>query len=223
MSDDPIRRSWDDNAACWTQAVRSGQIRSREVATDGAIMAAVAELRPRRVLDLGCGEGWLARRLKAELGCRVLGIDGSAELIRLAREADPGGDYRVADYGQLVPEPGLLGGPFDAVVANFALLAQHISALLRALVQTARQGALVIQTVHPWAACGDSPYADGWREESFAAFGDGGWSPMPWYFRTLTSWHRELKAAGWRIDELKEPLDPASGRPLSLLLTCRPQ
>jgi SAM-dependent methyltransferase len=221
VNDDRILRSWDENAGRWADAVRGGSIRSRAVATDAAIVAAIAELEPSSILDLGCGEGWLVRRLKAELGCQAAGVDGSAELIRLALETDPGGDYRVVDYGGIETDPSLLGAAVDTLVANFALLAEELSPFLRSLRKVA--DTLVIQTVHPWSACGDAPYVDGWREERFAAFGAGGWTPMPWYFRTLGSWHRDLKTAGWRVEELREPFDPASGRPFSLLLTCRPQ
>ena len=28
----------------------------------------------------------------------------------------------------------------------------------------------MIQTVHPWGACGDEPYRDGWRLETFDGF-----------------------------------------------------
>jgi len=214
-----ISDSWDNNAARWTEAVRGGSIRSRTAGTDAAIVAAVARLNPASVLDLGCGEGWLARRLAGELGCRVVGVDGSAELIRLAHEADPTGCYIQAGYDAIAAEPGELGGPFDIVVANFALLSEDLSAPLRA---SRASATLIIQTVHPWSACSDLPYADGWREERFAAFGTGTWTPMPWYFRTLESWISELACSGWQVDQLKEPADPETGRPLSLLLICRP-
>ncbi|TMA36985.1 MAG: methyltransferase domain-containing protein [Deltaproteobacteria bacterium] len=43
---------------------------------------------PRRLtLDLGCGEGRLSRDLETR-GHRVVGVDGSPTLVRLAREAD---------------------------------------------------------------------------------------------------------------------------------------
>jgi SAM-dependent methyltransferase len=207
--DQRITSSWDDNAAPWADAVRSGAIPSRRAGTDAAVVDAVARLRPARVLDLGCGEGWLARRLAGNPGCHVTGVDGSAELIRLARAADPRGTYIRADYAAIAADPTCLGGPFDVAVANFALLAEDIGSLLRAL----PSGALVVQTV-------GGAYADGWREESFAGFGSGGWTPMPWYFRTLASWHADLAASGWRVTDLREPGDPETGRPLSLLMTC---
>jgi SAM-dependent methyltransferase len=53
-----------------------------------------------RVLDVGCGEGRLPRDLK-RLGYDVIGIDSSETLIAFAREADPDGDYRVADAADL--------------------------------------------------------------------------------------------------------------------------
>ena len=113
-TDRKILDSWHANAGRWTAAVRSGAIASRRAGTDSAIVEAVARLRPDHVLDLGCGEGWLARRLRAEPGCRVTGADGSAELVRLAREADPDGGYLHADYAAIAADPDLLGGPFDA-------------------------------------------------------------------------------------------------------------
>ena len=43
-------------------------------------------------LDVGCEEGRVTRDLK-RLGHKVIGIDASATLIRLAREEDPKGKY----------------------------------------------------------------------------------------------------------------------------------
>ncbi|MNG18628.1 hypothetical protein D3C84_1027110 [compost metagenome] len=82
-------------------------------------------------------------------------------------------------------------------------------------------GALVIQTLHPWvAAAGD--YQDGWREETFAGF-KGQWQPMPWYFRTLSSWLNALDMAGFALSGLQEPQHPQSPVPQSLLLVAEPR
>jgi ubiquinone/menaquinone biosynthesis C-methylase UbiE len=44
-----------------------------------------------RVLDVGCGSGWLVRRLAARVpNCRVVGIDVSDEMIRRAQVAGAG-------------------------------------------------------------------------------------------------------------------------------------
>jgi len=214
-----LLEAWNANAAAWTAAVRERAIASRAAGTDEAIVDAVRGLHPARVLDLGCGEGWLARRLRSETGCQITGIDGSAPLIAAARAADPHGSYRVLSYREAIAQPAALGGPYDLAVCNFALFDEALTPLLVALASAlAPGGAVLIQTLHPWATCGDQPYRDGWREETFASFGGGCWRPMPWYFRTLETWLAESRAAGLALVACREPRDPASGQPLSLLL-----
>ena len=108
-----------------------------------------------------------------------------------------------------------------AAVAADAL-ERGLAPLLRGLARLLAPGApLILQTVHPFAACGDAPYRDGWREETFANFGEGFGAAMPWYFRTVASWLRAVRSAGLVVVDLAEPTDPATGRPLSLLLTCQ--
>lgn len=216
--DSQIRDSWETNAEAWTTVVRAGGIASRRAATDAAILDACAPFLPGRVLDVGCGEGWLTRAL-AERGARALGIDASVALVELARAAG-GAEYAVASYESLIADAGLAAGPWDVIVCNFSLLGDPLAPTLGALAaRLARGGRLLIQTVHPWVAVGDgAPYRDEWRLETFAGFGDRFTAPMPWYFRTLGSWVAELGRAGLRVESAAEPCHPDTGRPLSLLL-----
>jgi 2-polyprenyl-3-methyl-5-hydroxy-6-metoxy-1,4-benzoquinol methylase len=217
-----LAESWAANAGAWTDAVREGRIESRRLVTDAAILDALLERRPGRVLDVGCGEGWLARAL-AERGIAVVGIDASPALVQAARAAG-GGEFHVRAYAELAADPSLAGGPYDAVACNFALLDENVLPLLAALRESlAPRGALVIQTVHPWTAAGEGAYADGWRTETFDAFGGAFERPMPWYFRTLGSWVALLRDAGLQIITLREPLHPRTGRPASLLMVAEPR
>lgn len=214
-----LRHSWDVNAGVWTAVVRDRQIESRRVATDAAIVQAVLRHQPRRVLDVGCGEGWLARALATE-GVAVVGMDASGPLIESARERG-GGTFHHLSYEELAAAPEQVGKEFDAVVCNFSLLEEEIAHVLSALRGVAGPGGrLILQTVHPWSACGEADYRSGWRTEQFAGFGDRFAEPMPWYFRTLASWIEVLRAADWQVLEVKEPAHPDTGNPLSLLVVC---
>lgn len=210
-----LQLSWQLNAKAWIDAVRGGAIESRRQVTDQAILLAILGRQPERVLDLGCGEGWLLRAL-ADRGIDAVGVDGDAVLVEAARAAGSSAVHK-ASYEQLAAEEVDIGGGYDLVCANFALLHQDIIPLLAAMkALLAPSGTMVIQTLHPWSmANGD--YQDGWREESFAGFA-GQWQPMPWYFRTLASWLNALDMAGLRLVNLQEPQHPQSAVPQSLLL-----
>ncbi|POA35916.1 bifunctional 2-polyprenyl-6-hydroxyphenol methylase/3-demethylubiquinol 3-O-methyltransferase UbiG [Pseudomonas sp. GW456-12-1-14-TSB6] len=210
-----LLQSWHHNARAWTEAVRSGAIESRRQVTDQAMLLAVMGRQPERVLDLGCGEGWLLRAL-AERGVDALGVDGDPTLIEAAREAGSS-PAQVASYEDLVEAKVDIGRDYDLICANFSLLHQDIIPLLAAMhALLVPGGALVIQTLHPWSvAAGD--YQDGWREETFDGL-QGDWQPMPWYFRTLSSWLNALDMAGLQLTGLREPQHPQSPVPQSLLM-----
>jgi len=212
--------SWDANAAAWTDAVRRRKIASRHRATNGAALEAVLRLRPQRVLDVGCGEGWLAHALAAE-GVDVVGFDASEALVRAAGEG-PGTFVRL-DYDALQRDPGLLPGPFDVAVCNFSLLDAEVGGLLRALAaRLGPGGRVVVQTLHP-LALGAERYADGWHEETFDGFGGAFPAPMPWYARTFASWWRALDDAGLVLERLEEPRMEGVAWPVSLLFTATPR
>ncbi|MCU1761207.1 class I SAM-dependent methyltransferase [Pseudomonas sp. 14P_8.1_Bac3] len=215
-----LLQSWHHNAHSWIEAIRSGSIESRLQVTDQAILLAVLGRQPGRVLDLGCGEGWLLRAL-IDRGITAVGVDGDATLVEAARAAGAP-QVHLATYDELVDATVDVGRDYDLICANFALLHQDIIPLLAAMnALLAPGGALVIQTLHPWvAAAGD--YQDGWREETFGGF-EGTWQPMPWYFRTLSSWLNALDLAGFRLVGLQEPQHPQRPVPQSLLLVAELQ
>jgi 2-polyprenyl-3-methyl-5-hydroxy-6-metoxy-1,4-benzoquinol methylase len=71
------------------------------------LLALLGEIAGRRVLDAGCGEGYLARLLAAR-GAHVTGIDLSPRLIELGRTKDSGRHIDYPPAGRLPPGRGLL-------------------------------------------------------------------------------------------------------------------
>ncbi|WP_440223645.1 class I SAM-dependent methyltransferase [Dokdonella sp. MW10] len=214
-----ILASWQRNGAPWTRAVRDGAIASRVLATNAAVVAAVLALAPRRVLDVGCGEGWLAREL-ASHGLDVTGVDAVPALVDDAR-AGGGGRFEVMDYEALAA--GALGARFDLAVCNFSLIGgASVDALVAAMPRLLEPGGMfIVQTLHPLEACGAQPYRDGWREGSWAGFDDTFRDPAPWFFRTLESWIALLRSSCLVVEAVREPLHPRTGRPASLILVAR--
>jgi 2-polyprenyl-3-methyl-5-hydroxy-6-metoxy-1,4-benzoquinol methylase len=142
-----LQRSWIENAAAWTGAVREGRIASRRAGTDAAIVEAVRQFPPCPVLDLGCGEGWLVRALSSE-GYTVTGVDASSALIGEASKGG-GGTFFQMSYDDLARDRSI-EGPFGLVVANYSLLGRDFHALLEKVNSLlVRDGALIIQTLHP--------------------------------------------------------------------------
>ncbi len=216
MDDDEIVERWKKNHEPWSIAVREGRIQSRVLATDAAIVDAVLKRSPANVIDIGCGEGWLVRRL-VSCGIDVLGVDVVAELIEKAR-LQMTGRYQLLSYEQLAAHGH--AESFDVCVCNFSLLGEmvtkHLLAAVPALLNP--QGALIVQTLHPWVACGDWPYRDGWRPGSWLGI-DGAFSePPPWYFRTIESWMQLIANAGLSVEALLEPINPETLKPASLIL-----
>jgi 2-polyprenyl-3-methyl-5-hydroxy-6-metoxy-1,4-benzoquinol methylase len=214
--DAEVLAAWHASADPWTAAVRDGRIESRRLVTDRAVIEAVLARAPRTALDLGCGEGWLARALAAH-GVRVTGVDAVPALVEAARRQG-GGDFHVATYEAIAA--GALDLRVDVVVANFALIGgPAVDAVVgRVPALLAPGGAFVVQTLHPVMAAGDAPYVDGWRAGSWAGFGPEFTHAAPWYFRTLGGWVQLLAAHGLRLAELREPVHPATGRPASAIL-----
>jgi 2-polyprenyl-3-methyl-5-hydroxy-6-metoxy-1,4-benzoquinol methylase len=217
-----IIRSWNVNAGPWAQAIQSGGIESRKLVTDRAIVEALLGLRPRRVLDLGCGEGWLARALAA-CAIHTVGIDVVPELIAAAARLG-GGEFFVREYREIAAACWRQR-EFDAAVCNFSLLGnESVESLLAAIPEClAAPGYLIVQTLHPLAACGDHPYQDAWRAGNWLGFGAQFREPAPWYFRTLESWHFMLRRTGFEVLECREPTAPSAPAPASVIFICKPR
>lgn len=183
--------------------------------TDKAIIEAVLSYSPQSIIDIGCGEGWLIREFAQHVS-RTFGVDAIPELIEHAKTAG-GGDFFVLDYDAIAS--GTIEEKFDVAVCNFSLLGKtSVESLFKAMPTLLKPyGRLIVQTLHPVTACGDLPYADGWREGSWQGFNADFVDPPPWYFRTIESWQSLFSSNGLRLVDMQEPIYPQTDKPESIL------
>ncbi len=163
------------------------------------------------VLDLGCGPGLYAEELVARGARRVVGVDASAEMVRLARQRVPGPvDFRRHDLQ--TPMSWAEDGEFDA--ALMPLVLHHLDDRVAALREVARVlrpgGRLVVSTHHPtgdWLRLGGSYFI----VEKVREFWRGGWDVTYWR-QPLDATCDEFRAGGFLIERIHEPRPSARMR-----------
>ena len=86
MKVDEGAAAWEATADGWAEMMRTGTGpgQTRNLILDGPHLQLLGEVRGKRILDAGCGEGRFARML-AERGAAVTAIDLSRRMLELAR------------------------------------------------------------------------------------------------------------------------------------------
>lgn len=181
----PTLQSWDPG-----QYARNARFVA-ELA--GPALELLAPRRGERILDLGCGDGFLTARLQAS-GCRVLGVDSSPEQVEAARSR--GVPAELADAARLSFE-----GEFDAVFSNATLhWVRDADAALRGVRRALRPGGRFV------AELGGEGCVARIREALAAGLANRGIdyaSLDPWYFPALPEYRSRLEAAGFQVDVIE--------------------
>jgi 2-polyprenyl-3-methyl-5-hydroxy-6-metoxy-1,4-benzoquinol methylase len=212
-----IVKSWEANAEAWIQTVQNKELESRRIVTNRAIIDAVLDSRPQKVLDLGCGEGWLSRTLRRN-GVDCCGTDAVEALINEAISKD-GNYYWQHTYEDIIAGRHTLPAPFDAIVINFALLDKHVTDQLIATLPTllTDTGLLFVQTLHPMSMPEEERDQTGWKEACWKGMKRKFTHPYRWYYRTIFDWMSLFRKSGFQKQEIREGTHPDTAIGLSMI------
>lgn len=185
------------------------------------VLRQLGDIRNKKVCDLGCGQGEMARRMALQGGI-VTGVDISQTMIVLARSysTPPYVTYVCAD----ARKPSLLpDAAFDAVVINLMLMdVMEFEAVFAAASRLLSDGGMAVWTImHP---CFESPHSepldDGTGRLSHRRVSQ--YSPQWWrsgregtlraalgaFHRPLSGYVNAFVRAGFEILEMGEPVVP---------------
>ena len=146
-----------------------------------------------RILDLGCGDGVLTKKL-AELGCDVVGVDAGPDMIRVAREL--GLDAHVVDGHELAFER-----EFDAVFSNAALhwMKRDPDAVVAGVARALKPGG---RFVGEFGGHGNVAAIVTALLAVLARRDLDGMRGHPWYFPTPAAYRKRLEAHGFRVESI---------------------
>lgn len=215
--------AWEAAAEAWSRFIDAGDP-FRTQLVDPVVFRFLGEVRGKKILDAGCGEGYLARAL-AERGAAITGVDGSVELIRIAkRKSSASITFLAHDLRDPLP---FRDREFDFVVCNLAL--QDFDPIEGAMREFSRvltpQGTFAISILHPtFSSCEVSgglqkdlksfilqqvphykivyyhtPHRDTWRVRGVGM-------ETAYYHRSIEHYAEALRSAGFVITDLREPV-----------------
>jgi len=226
-----IQEQWESNAQAFSDLVGGKGTPHHRKILNPCVEKLLGNVKDKRLLDAGCGEGYLARYY-AKKGASVTGIDLSQSLIETSEKLTDEGivDYRVDNVCNMESVPD---DEFDIVLSNLVLL--NIPCLDEAINEFHRvlkeRGILVFSIVHPafnfygpgsWEMgekdletnrrrglffkvdryFDEEEYERYWKTREGEKFPE----PISFFHRTLSTYFNSLSRAGFCLLEFEEPL-----------------
>ncbi|MFW9917482.1 MAG: class I SAM-dependent methyltransferase [Candidatus Thorarchaeota archaeon] len=226
------RNDWNMQADSWTSLVRPEGTMHHRFILNPCIWELLEPVKGSFILDAGCGEGYLSRKL-AIAGANVVGVDFSSQMIekcKLAASEVPSVDlsYHCAEIQQM---PFLADQSIDKILSNLCFPNLETEIVGKALLEFHRVlkpgGWLVFSILHPCFEAGLGGWELGEKDSSGRRKGkflkvdhyfheksyelqwksrEGAFpQPMTFIHRTLQTYFRLLSEPGFIVDNIREP------------------
>lgn len=214
-------KSWNKIAREYDKLITRGDF-FREQLLNPTVNALLPYLNGKRILDAGCGQGYLAHAMHTK-GASVIGIDAAENLIKIAKEHYTESDSLAFSVHDLKKPLTFFNGSFDGVIANMVLMDfDPIEGTMNELGRITKAGGFFIFSIlHPIFICGAvrknfsellrresphyelkryaSPFAKKWRVHTTSHDTDIYHRPIEYYVHTL-------REAGFCITDIREPV-----------------
>ena len=207
----PTSNSYDEYASAYSALMTAQE--QAGISPDSPLarfLQVVGEVSGLKVLDAGCGEGYLSRIL-AQQGAQVTGIDMASRAVEIARTKALADQitYEVADLSQ--PQPAYQG-TFDLITSYFVLndVADNRGFLATLGAMLKRAGRLVLLMNNPYGLVVKSYATDYFASgQAFASKGlaEAG-VKVHFYHRTLEEYLTASFAAGFQLQQLVDVPTP---------------
>ena len=211
---------WNITARGWTSHIRNRPEAElyRKYILHPLIFGLLGDVKQKRILDAGCGEGYLSRMLTDE-GANVVGVDKSEKMLEAAiieEEKNPKG---IVFENRDLEDLGSFDKPFDKVISNLVInilpgFEKAIDQICRNLV---KGGTLVITIPHPsfdgvgagWVNVLDSK-EQRWSVNRYADYVDGYANHgAPTFHRPLKAYINAALDSGFVLTGFEEPVTPS--------------
>jgi ubiquinone/menaquinone biosynthesis C-methylase UbiE len=211
-----IRDFWNRVADDWQIQIGATGDSNRVLNSDPVLWAFAGQVGGLKVLDAGCGTGYLSKQL-SDHGAIVTGIDISERMIGIARNQYPDIDFRVDSCSHLRT---VGDSEFDIVIANYVLMdTPDLEGTMHTFNRVLQfRGTAVLVFSHPCFPQGRATVsADGEETNyrwTFPYFErrrcvDSPWghftSDFTWFHRPLSEYWKAFKMAGFVVLDFEEP------------------
>jgi len=227
VSDRMVGEAWDRLADRWHSSYTEFGDSNRQYLIDPTLFRILGEVKGKRILDAGCGNGYLCRLLSKK-DAEVVGVDISKKFIEIAESIEKKEPMGVEYYvGSICDLSMFKDGVFDAIVSNIVLCdLQDIEQALKELHRVLTVGGkLVFSIMHP---CFSSPPVCGWVRKPMDSDRKEDWlywkvdryldrsqeeappkadlPPVYGFHRPLSDYIKVLLKIGFTITDFEEPI-----------------
>lgn len=211
-----VRNFWDSSAGDWEIQVGNDGDSNRQINSDPVLWQLAGNIKGLRVLDAGCGTGYLCRKL-SEKGAKVTGVDISSKMIEIAKRKNPDLKFLVDSCSNL---KDLHDSNFDLIISNYVLMdTPDLPGTLTAFARVLKPGAAAVLIFsHPCFPQGRTAVSRNhetidyrWEYNYFedTRCTDPPWghfsSSFIWFHRPLSSYWKAFRQAGFSVADMEEP------------------